>query len=155
VVARARESAAYGARDVTDKVLANLQPRYVRFDLTSDGDGPKVDPVVNFTKGGEKDAVAEGAYLIVAHDRLRPSGGIGGGPQGALNCNVFRIGNHIAGDAWELSPDGEFEQQNVFGSMIQGLTDAEGYVIGRTKVGGKYEGVAQDVAVYTMLIPMQ
>ena len=38
---------------------------------------------------------------------------------------------------------------------VNGLSAAEGYVIGRTKVGGSYQGLAQDVAVYTMLIPVQ
>ena len=156
VVARARENPAYGARDITDRSLANLQPRYVRFDLTSDGDGPKVDQEVNFIKG-DKDAVTEGAYLIVAHDAVK------GFAQGTMNCNVFRVGNHLGGTTWELSPEAEFAPhsvtENVYGKLVRtsvnGLSDAEGYVIGRTKVGNGYEGVAQDVAVYTMIIPVQ
>ena len=154
VVARARETSAFSARDVTDALLANLQPRPVQFDLTSDGDGPKVDQLVTFTRG-DKDAVAEGAYLIVAHDKLpRPTGGFVPSPQGAMNCYVFRIGNHVAGDTWELSPEADFAPQNVLGTPVEGLSDAEGYVIGRTRTGGRYAGVAQDVAVYTMIIPM-
>ena len=154
VVARARESSAYDSRDVADKLLANLQPRPVRFYLTGNGTGAAVDQRVAFIKGGE--AVAEGAYLVVAHDRLPPLPS-GSRPtlQGAMNCHVFRIGNHIAGNTWELSPDGEFEPIKVSNTTINGLSNAEGYVIGRTKVGSNYEGVAQDVAVYTMLIPVQ
>jgi hypothetical protein len=155
VVARSRERPAYDSRDITDKKLANLQPRYVRFDLTSDGAGPKVDQEVNFTNG-DKDAVAEGAYLIVAHDAVK------GVAQGTMNCNVFRVGNHLGGTRWELSPEAEFAPhtmtEKVFGKIVRttvnGLSDAEGYVIGRTKAGNRYEGVAQDVAVYTMIIPV-
>jgi type II secretory pathway pseudopilin PulG len=151
VVARARESSAYGTRDVTEKALANLQPRPVRFYLTTDGTGPKVEQLVTFTNGdaSEKGAVAEGAYLVVAHDKLF------GDAQGVMNCAVFRIGNHVTGDTWELSPDAEFEPPRVGDKLITGLNAAEGYVIGRSKVGSAYEGVAQDVAVYTMLIPVQ
>ena len=150
VVARARESAAYGARDVTDKVLANLQPRPVRFYLTSDGVGPEVDQRVAFIQGG--DAVVEGAYLIVAHDRL-PAGNPS--LQAAMNGHVFRVGNRLAANAWELSPETNFEPVKIGDETINGLSGAEGYVVGRTKVGNVYEGVAQDVAVYTMLIPVQ
>ena len=154
VVARARESSAYDSRDVTDTLLANLQPRAVRFYLTSDGTGPQVDQRVAFIQGG--DAVAEGAYLVVAHDRLPGPGPTPGVPlQGAMNLNVFRIGNHLSGNTWELSPETEFEPVRVGDRIVNGLSGAEGYVIGRTKVGGSYQGVAQDVAVYTMLIPVQ
>ena len=106
---RAREGSAYDSRDVTDTLLANLQPRPVRFYLTSDGIGPQVDQRVAFIQGG--DAVAEGAYLVVAHDRLPAPGPTPGVPlQGAMNLNVFRIGNHLSGNTWELSPETEFSR---------------------------------------------
>ena len=156
LVARARESSAYGGADVTAATLANLQPRPVEFDLTSDGDGPKVDQVVTFIRG-EKDAVAEGAYLIVAHDKLPAAGPDPNlpGPQGSFNCRVFRVGNHVAGDTWELSPGADFEPAKVFGADVRGLSDAVGFVVGRTSERGRYAGLAQDVAVYTMIIPLQ
>jgi type II secretory pathway pseudopilin PulG len=157
VVARAREASAYGGRDVNaaGAVLANLQPRPVQFDLTSDGDGPKVDQTVTFFKG-EKDAVVEGAYLIVAHDKLRApkTSDTVPAPQGALNCHVFRVGNRVAGDTWQLSPEADFAPQTVFGADVRGLSGAEGYVVGRTSTAGRYGGVAQDVAVYSMIIPV-
>jgi len=154
VVARARETSAFSPGDLTDARLANLQPRPVQFDLTSDGTGPKVDQVVTFT-GGDTDAVAEGAYLIVAHDRLPSVETIGArAPQGAMNCHVFRIGNHVAGDTWELSPEADFLPETIAGKTIPGLKDAQGYVIGRTRTAGRYEGMAQDVAVYTMIVPV-
>lgn len=154
VVVRARDSSTYGKKDVTGARIANLQPRPVQFDLTSDGDGPKVDQVVTFTRGA-KDAVAEGAYLLVAHDNLPApsSGATSPAVQGALNCHVFRIGNRVAGDTWELSPDADFAPRKVFGADVTGASDAEGYVVGRTNDGGAYDGVSQDIAVYTMIIP--
>jgi type II secretory pathway pseudopilin PulG len=156
VVARARESSAFGPGDVTGALLANLQPRPVTFDLTSDGAGPVVDQVVKFTAGAT-DAVAEGAYLIVAHDKLPPppAGTSTLSPQGAFNANVYRVGNRIEGNTWELSPDADFAPRTVFGARVEGLSGAEGYVIGKAPAGGgRYAGVAQDVAVYTMFIPV-
>jgi hypothetical protein len=134
-------------------LLANLQPRPVRFYLTGDGTGAQVDQRVAFVTGG--DAVAEGSYLVVAHDKLPSAPNPANALLGAMNGYVFRIGNHLAGNTWELSPDGEFEPLKVGKTTINGLSNAEGYVIGRTKVGDRYEGVAQDLAVYTMLIPVQ
>ena len=154
VVARSRETAAYSTRDVSSAVLANLQPRRVKFDLTSDGAGPVVDQVVTFTEG-ETGAVAEGAYLVVAHDKLPAPSSSRYGPQGAMNCYVFRIGNRVSDNTWELSPETEFVAPTVVGTPVEGLSGAEGYVIGRTAAGGRYEGVAQDVGVYTMIIPVQ
>ena len=153
VVARVREGSAYGTRDVNNALFANLQPRPVTFDLTSDGVGPEVDQVVTFT-GGNTEAVAEGAYLVVAHDKLAAPAGKAT-LQGALNCHVFRIGNHVSGNTWELSPDADFARKSVFGTPVEGASGADGYVVGRTAVGGRFDGVAQDVAVYTMIFAVQ
>jgi type II secretory pathway pseudopilin PulG len=149
-VARARETSAFGAKDVATEpgaLLANLQPRPVVFDLTS-------DQVVSFKRGATR-AVAEGTYLIIAHDNLPWIGGEKPSPQGYFNCNVFRIGNRISGDSWELSPETEFVAQQVYDTRVNGLTNAEGYVIGRAVAGKQFQGVAQDVAVYSMIVPVR
>jgi type II secretory pathway pseudopilin PulG len=156
-VARARETPAFGSKDVVtapSALLANLQPRPVTFDLTSDGSGPIVDQVVRF-KSGAVGAVAEGTYLIVAHDALPRTGGDKPSAQGYFNCNVFRVGNPVSGDTWELSPETPFVDQQVYDTRVQGLTDAEGYVIGRAVAGKRFVGVAQDVAVYSMIVPVR
>ena len=157
VVARSRESSTYGIGDLDPaSQLVNLQPRPVNFNLTSDGNGPIVDQVIRIrpTGRGNHQAVAEGAFLVIAHDEL-PYRAVG--PQtGYLNASVFRIGNHIGGDRWELSPETQFVPPVVAGTPVTGLTGAHGYVIGRTRVAdGRFEGPAQDLAVYSMLIAMR
>jgi hypothetical protein len=154
VVARSRETSRYGARDVTRDALTNLQPRPVLFDLTSDGAGPKVDQVVRFI-GGYRDAVSEGAFLVVAHDNVSNPGG-DPGPQGLLNAHVFRVGNHSYGNTWELSPETQFRPPAVGGTTVSGVSGARGFVVGRTLGGGSaFGGEAQDVAVYSMLVAVR
>lgn len=157
VVARSRESSQYGAGDVVGDGMANLQPRPVTFDLTSDGVGEKVDQVVRFT-GGFRDAVSEGAYLIVTHDLLRNSAN--GGVQGSMNSHVFRVGNRLDGHTWELSPETEFKVTKVGNSSVLGLSGAQGFVVGRTGSGDRaprvrFGGEAQDVAVYSMMLAVR
>ena len=153
VVVRSRERSEYGAADLGND-LANLQPRPVTFNLTGDGAGPRVDQVVRFTGGAA--SVAEGSYLVVAFDRL-PAASAGGmePPYGFMNSHVFRIGNSLGDNRWELSPETEFRQGTVDSALVNGLTNASGYVIGRTRTGTTTEGQAQDVAVYTMMIAVR
>ena len=48
-----------------------------------------------------------------------------GGAQGLMTCQVFRIGNHIGGDTWELSPEADFEPLKVGNTTINGLGDGD------------------------------
>ena len=151
IVARAPDGAVFRRADVNGKAQANLQPHPVTFKLTSDGKGPAVDQVVQFT-GGEIDAAAEGAFLVLADDTL-PAGGAGG-TSGAMNCYVFRLGNRIDGTAWELSPEGDFSGPLPAGEIPPGFDAAEGFIVGRAPGTDGYEGLAQDVSAYFMLIPL-
>jgi hypothetical protein len=150
VVVRTRERPQYGAPDI-DGALANLQPRPVIFTLTSDGRGPEVDQLVRFI-AAPADPIAEGSYLVVANDKLPGNTSAEPQPQGLMNGHVFRIGNPRGDNVWELSPETEFEKLAVGRTPVTGLVNAGGYVIGRTRSGPAFEGQAQDVAVFTMMI---
>ena len=156
IVAHVRDGPTFDRRHVSTAggATPNLQPRPVRFNLTSDGGGPLMDQVVVFT-GGATEAVSEGAFLVIADDPtlndLWPSEHEAG--------RVYRIGNHVRGDTWELSADSPYvalfprHTPPTGSTLATGITDASGFVVGRTAASaGGYEGLAQDLAVYSLLI---
>ena len=153
VVARVRDGTTFELRDVSGTGSVNLQPRPVTFDVTSDGQGPLMDQAVVFT-GGMKDAVSEGAFLIIADDPTRNDPW----PSEYESGRVYRIGNHVEGDKWELSPDSPYmamfpRHTPPNGSTLAtGITGASGFVVGRPAAGASFDGPVQDVAVYSLTI---
>ena len=78
------------------------------------------------------------------------------GLQGLLNAHVVRIGNHVSGNTWELSPETQFRPPAVGATTVRGVSGAQGFVVGRTLGGGAaFAGQAQDVAVYSMLVAVR
>ena len=153
VVARAQDGSQFNRQDVAAAAPLSLQPRPVTFNLTSDGDGPVVDQVVEFT-GGDKGAVVEGAFLIVANDLTWQKEQ--GWPQSYENGRAYRIGNHVDGDKWELSAESEYRA--LFpgphaGEITTGLSKAGGFIVGRPSGPGGFLGPVQDLAVYSMIVP--
>jgi hypothetical protein len=151
IVARAREGSTFDRRDVNGADMVNLQPRPVTFKLTSDGKGPLVDQVVEF-KAGDVDAAGEGAFLIVADDVLPADGS--GGLSGAMNCRIFRLGNRVEGNVWELGAGDDFSPPFIYADVPPGYDAAEGFIVGRAARPGGYEGLVQDVSAYSMVIPL-
>jgi hypothetical protein len=150
IVARAREGSVFSRRDVDGGERANLQPRPVTFKLTSDGRGEVIDQVVEF-KGGDAEAAAEGAFLVVADDGLPSNGTLG--TAGGLNCQIFRLGNRVEGNVWELAPGSEFGTLMI-GDQPRGYDAAEGFLVGRAAGPDGFAGLAQDVSAYVMIIPL-
>jgi hypothetical protein len=158
IVTQVRNRSTYNSDDVfattppTAPAGYNLQARPVVVDVTSDGTGPVVDQRVTF-KSGQTGSVAEGSYLIISDDNLTATN------EGVLNGRIYRIGSHVAGDEWELAAGNDFAPYDPDGSgpspAINGLTDANAFVVGRNVVTGGYEGLAQDIAVYTTFVQVR
>jgi hypothetical protein len=128
---------------------ANLQARGVKVDVV---DSPL--NMITFT-GGDYNAVAEGCYVVIANDN------ISGSSAGMMNGRVYRIGNHLNGQIWELLPGNEFRPDvgadGVVGTGddVTTLTNADAFVVGKDISTGSYEGPAQDVAFYTTFISVR
>ena len=77
-------------------------------------------------------------------------------PGGYQNGWVYRLGNHLGGHKWELAVESPFLERSHGGSYRPGITGAGGFLVGRAPAaGGGYEGVCQDVAAYSMWIPVR
>jgi hypothetical protein len=76
-------------------------------------------------------------------------------PGGFQNGWVYRLGNHVEGHKWELAVESTFQERSYWGSYRSGVTGAGGFIVGRAATGGGYEGVCQDVAAYSMWIPVR
>jgi hypothetical protein len=118
---------------------AVLEPKSVSLSFTANVTAPDRVSV----SGGGADAVATGAYLVVAQD---------GAGTGRGNGRIVRVGNQVggAGNTWELMP----------GDDLKGGTYAPssgtGYVVGRAwsdpASPGVFEGPAQDIGAYVSYI---
>jgi len=154
IVLRARQGSVFRQADVRGSGTAALQPRPVTFNLTSDGEGPASDQVIEFTDG-ERDAAATGAFLVVAHDPSLIAPYLPR-PGGYQNGWVYRLGNHLGGHKWELAVESPFQERSFGGTVRPGITAAGGFIVGRAPAaGGGYEGVCQDVAAYSLWIPVR
>ena len=122
-------------------------------------------------------AVAEGTYVVISKDNIT-------GPaadQGIMNGRIYRVGNNVSGDTWELAPGNDFTPDpgvngtlgaagsresddicaigtnNAEGTNVTFSGPADAYIIGRglkTDLTG-YEGPAMDIAAYTGFIPVK
>lgn len=152
IVARSPEGRAFDSNDVTGAPFATLQPRPVTFNLTSDGAGSKVDQIVEFSAGA-KDMAAPGSFLVIAHDKSRgsPDEVV---PGDFLSGRVYRIGNRLEGDRWELAPESVYRPQQFTGHerpAPAGSSGAEGFIIGRSSDGDE----AMDLAAFSMFIAVR
>ncbi len=157
IVTQVRNRSTYETDDIFQTpapVFFNLQARPVVVDV-SDPAGPP-NQTVTFTDG-QTDSVAEGSYIIIANDKLpAPNTGV-------MNGRVYRVGAKLPGvNEWELAPGNDFKPYDPDGStgaapIIEGLSDADAFIVGRntTDVDGVYEGLAQDIAVYTTFIQVR
>lgn len=171
VITKCRARSQYDSTDVSFNANANLQPRELKVTITNNGGGVGVDwiKIADGPVAGSKDAVAEGAYIIIGVDPGKaPS------PAGTFNGRAYRIGGPatdnagaLVADTWTLAPGNDFVPlPGVNNTFDDGLVDdwlmgndAVAYVVGReTEVsgtGGAYRGIAQDVSVYTTFVQVK
>ncbi len=115
---------------------ATLEPRLVSVEVTSGSPG-----LVRF-RGEEEQfsAAAEGSYVVICNDQ----------ETGAANGSIYRLGNEsdAASNTWQIASPG---------IVPENLTSATAALVGRAYANPAdpsrgYEGLAQDVAVYTSFI---
>lgn len=176
IVTQARIETAYdAARDLTPLAgrqirppIANLQARPVQVLIRRN---PTTSVYEAIFSGPAAGAVAEGAYFIIANDNLDPKAGNTNPPQpwrreGWMNGRMYRVANRVNGNVWDLMPGSDFtpdagpDGQFATGAKSDDVNEigprpADAFVVGRTYVGGdKFDGPAQDVAVYTTFIQL-
>jgi hypothetical protein len=122
---------------ITNINRATLEPKDATVTIVGGGANPDT---VAFSGPGAA-AVAEGAYIVIADD----SNG------GAANGYMYRIGNNVAGDTWELMPGNDLKGSAINSISGRALIIGRGYVDPANPANG-YEGAAQDVCAYTTFI---
>jgi type II secretory pathway pseudopilin PulG len=125
---------------ITNPNPATLEPREVAVTLTAGGANPDT---VTFSGDGAA-AAAEGAFFVIADDQTP-------GAVGATNGFLYRVGNNVGGDTWELAAGHDLK-----GGSLPTVT-ARALIVGRgyrdpTRPEDGLEGPAQDVAAYTTFI---
>jgi hypothetical protein len=158
IATQVRNRSTYGPEDfnlIGAPAVANLQPKLLdakfiyntnpaiadQISFLADPAGPSNGPSF----------VAEGAYVVVSDDTGAASGG---------RCNgyVYRVGNNIGGDTWELAPGNDMKSAtyrpiDAMGAPVQ----IKVLVVGRgftdpASGGPGISGPAMDIAVYTTFI---
>ncbi|HEX4124346.1 MAG TPA: type II secretion system protein [Tepidisphaeraceae bacterium] len=144
----------------------NLQPKQVQVQFTMNG--PSAPDTVTFLTPGNTpesynaSAVAEGSYLVIDDD-----GGSGNRtfnsaayqasyPNATCNGFVYKIGNNVSGNMWELVPGNDvYSQINAPVRPTNGVT-MNALIVGRSihdpsqgyGSGNAYEGLSQDISIY-------
>ncbi|MDB5332182.1 MAG: hypothetical protein JWP03_3333 [Phycisphaerales bacterium] len=158
IATQVRNRSTYGPEDFSllgTPAMANLQPRLLGASFTYNSN-PSIPDQVTFTADGAGPVngpafVAEGAYVVVSDDTGAASGG-------GCNGYIYRVGNNISGDTWELAPGNDmksatFRPINATGGpvTVKVLVVGRGYAdpaSGNTAPTGP----AMDIAVYTTFI---
>jgi Tfp pilus assembly protein PilV len=162
---QARNRPIYTLADVAGASPANLQPRPIGFTIT---DSTTAEPDrIEFTgTATELAALAEGCYVVVGDD------GLAGANQGRLNGYVYRIGTRRSDwgpNAFELIPGNDFaplpDPDGTAGPMtaVPGPIAGTGWIVGRGYANamtpptgaGDWEGIAQDISVYTTFVQVK
>jgi type II secretory pathway pseudopilin PulG len=148
-----------------DPAFANLQGRPIRIAVDRAFDPPHAVITEDPALVGGNNAAIEGAYVIIASDNVAaPNAGI-------FNGHIFRLGADLGGGIFEFAGGNDY----VADSGPNGLNDngggddinlpaptdnpafAEAFIVGRAYIGGAgttaspalFEGIAQDISVYT------
>lgn len=156
IVARVRDNDTYNVNNDLVGTPANLQGRPVRVRI-ADGTAPNPDTVEILA--GPVDAVAEGAFVIISDDTNSYASGDQPDNAGRMNGRIYRVGRQTGPTTFELAPGFDFTpvpDPDASGPQIaiNGLNDAEAFIVGRTFRGGNFTGGAQDIACYTTIIPV-
>ena len=85
-----------------------------------------------------------------------------------MNGRIYRVGNNVAGNVWDLMPGNDFTPDpGVDGKLGTGddidqlgPAPVAAFVVGKTLADAsstppKYVGTAQDIAIYTTFIQMK
>ena len=126
---------------------ANLQGRPLTATFASGGAGPDT---ISFT-GAPTGAVAEGTYVVVADDSATPNGAAN--PPVSCNGFIYRVGNLISGNQWELMPGGDMKNARYTpaGGVVQVFVVGRGY---NNSASGDatFAGPAMDVGTFSSFI---
>jgi hypothetical protein len=146
IVTQARNRPRYDNTDTAVPATTgtgNLQPRPIEVTITNGASGAVDTMLVKDATGadaiaGAKNAVGEGAYIIIADDPA-----VGTKPRGRFNGYIYRVGaqstdanGDLISDRWDLAPGADYSPR-VSGSVTE------------NGIAGTYTGPVQDVAVYT------
>ncbi|MGH7213993.1 MAG: PulJ/GspJ family protein [Tepidisphaeraceae bacterium] len=145
IVAQARNRSTY--TPVDDAAIPGTpttpHPQLVPRRLTAELTNGEPD-TITFTAGPTGTVVA-GAYMVISDD---------GTALGTANGRIYRIGDHVTGDTWQLLPG------NDMASAAEDIPapGAEVFVLGREQTTpgengtNSFEGLAQDVSLITTFI---
>lgn len=180
IAVQSTQQPTFGAADVSPPTaapnsIANLQPRPIQVHIidekvptnTTGVDLIQVrdDP----SRPGGTGAVVEGAFVVIADDRLTtgpgPTGDIGP-HRGKLNGMIVRVGAQRGADTWELVPGSDFTPIDVDGGgplpLVSELPPvatqfSDAYVVGRSLKNPAdpqqgFAGPAMDVAAYSTFV---
>lgn len=136
---------------------ANLEPAAVGVTIQN-STPPSPDQIVFNDRLGLLRA-APGAFVVISDD-----GGPSGGPVGAMNGRIFRLGNLVEGatDTYELAPGGDIPFNEPTLPATNATRTMVAMILGRgyadpdnpTQGGSDpvFEGPAQDVSIYTTFV---
>jgi prepilin-type N-terminal cleavage/methylation domain-containing protein len=151
--------------------MANLQPKPLQVRIVGNR--------LSVLRGPGAGAVAEGCFLIIANDNLEKQAGRNPTsipPEariGWMNGRIYRVGNNVGGNSWDLMPGSDFSTDPGPDGQLESPTsspmddvrnlddnDVDAFVVGRTLVPGTggtatYDGPAQDVAIYTTFVQLK
>ncbi|MGB7156606.1 MAG: hypothetical protein WBD40_00985 [Tepidisphaeraceae bacterium] len=173
VATQVRARPRYDEKDTLTPTTAgegNLQAHLVEVTVTEDPPASGIykilfdDPVA--TGPDMRQAVAEGAYVIIARD---PGHAASSSPTGTFNGRVYRIGAQFTDatgapvlNTWTFQPGNEYVPQAGPDGIVKTGDDYEigtaclAYIVGRElKPSGEFTGPVQDISIYTSFIQVR